>query len=223
MSEKSKAAKERLKLDYPYNLLLAVEDCTPETLTITPTQDVYNGLYYAVTQLPDREQEAIRRRYRDKVSLKAIAEELGVCDTRIQQVLNNAIRRLRYPHRYRYIQFGLDGYTKRLLEREYQKGYEAGKKDGYRSALNDAKQGKKIEGRNLDVLSIPVRDLEMDIRAINCLVRKGCETLGDVIKLDELEIWKLRNCGKVTRRIIAETVRDYGIADTDWDKFLNEK
>jgi RNA polymerase primary sigma factor len=77
--------------------LFASEEAQPEEeLTVSLEQDV---LRRAVSQLPDREQEVLKRRYglngdRDPASLEAIGRELGLTRERVRQIEASAIEQL---------------------------------------------------------------------------------------------------------------------------------
>jgi RNA polymerase primary sigma factor len=77
--------------------LFASEQAQPEEeLTVSLEQDV---LRRAVSQLPDREQEVLKRRYglngdRDPASLEAIGRELGLTRERVRQIEASALEQL---------------------------------------------------------------------------------------------------------------------------------
>ena len=77
--------------------LFASEQAQPEEeLTVSLEQDV---LRRAVSQLPDREQEVLKRRYglngdEDPASLEAIARELGITRERVRQIEASALEQL---------------------------------------------------------------------------------------------------------------------------------
>ena len=77
--------------------LFASDQAQPEEeLTVSLEQDV---LRRAVSQLPDREQEVLRRRYglngdHDPASLEAIGRELGITRERVRQIEASALEQL---------------------------------------------------------------------------------------------------------------------------------
>ena len=83
--------------DSAFGDLLASDQAAPEEeLTVSLEQDV---LRRAVAQLPEREQEVVKRRYglngdRDPASLEAIGKELGMTRERVRQIEANALERL---------------------------------------------------------------------------------------------------------------------------------
>jgi RNA polymerase primary sigma factor len=83
--------------DAAFGELFASDQAQPEEeLTVSLEQDV---LRRAVSQLPDREQEVLKRRYglngdRDPASLEAIGRELGITRERVRQIEANALEQL---------------------------------------------------------------------------------------------------------------------------------
>jgi len=83
--------------DAAFGDLFASEHAQPEEeLTVSLEQDV---LRRAVAQLPDREQEVLKRRYglngdRDPASLEAIGRELGLTRERVRQIEASALEQL---------------------------------------------------------------------------------------------------------------------------------
>ena len=83
--------------DSAFGDLLASDQAAPEEeLTVSLEQDV---LRRAVAQLPEREQEVVKRRYglngdRDPASLEAIGKELGLTRERVRQIEANALEHL---------------------------------------------------------------------------------------------------------------------------------
>lgn len=55
-----------------------------------------------------------------------------------------------------------------------------------------------------DLLSRPVRDLELSIRSENCLLRGGIHTIGDLRSKSREDLLKIRNLGKISLKEIEE-------------------
>ena len=105
LREVRQAARAITSLDRPIGVdsagslgdLFASEEAAPEEeLTVSLEQDV---LRRAIAQLPDREQEVVKRRYglngdRDPASLEAIGRELGLTRERVRQIEASALEQL---------------------------------------------------------------------------------------------------------------------------------
>lgn len=92
-------------------------------------------------------------------------------------------------------------------------GYRAGYRDGHCGNADLTRQDYGTE----DGLSEPIEAMRISSRAYNCLNRAGCRYVKDVAALSESQIIRIRNMGKVTAAEIRQALKEYGIADTDWD------
>jgi DNA-directed RNA polymerase subunit alpha len=62
-----------------------------------------------------------------------------------------------------------------------------------------------------DIYNMPVEQLDLSVRAMNCLRRSGINTVGELISLDEKELLALRNFGQKSRQEVEEKLIDLGI------------
>ncbi len=62
-----------------------------------------------------------------------------------------------------------------------------------------------------DLLSRPVRELELSIRSENCLLRGGIHTIGDLLTRTRDDLLKIRNLGKISLREIEEKIEKQGL------------
>ncbi|ADE56791.1 DNA-directed RNA polymerase subunit alpha [Aminobacterium colombiense] len=62
-----------------------------------------------------------------------------------------------------------------------------------------------------DLLSRPVRELELSIRSENCLLRGGIHTIGDLLTRTRDDLLKIRNLGKISLREIEERLEKQGL------------
>ncbi|MGQ9591370.1 MAG: DNA-directed RNA polymerase subunit alpha [Planctomycetota bacterium] len=60
-------------------------------------------------------------------------------------------------------------------------------------------------------LQTPVTSLDLTVRAQNCLEAHGIKTVGDLVKLREADVLKLRNFGKITLMEVKTKLRDFGL------------
>lgn len=92
---------------YPYNLFYALcpqnSDCPPSNLL--------EALEYQLDTLTEREQTALHLRYRDRMKLFEIGEQLGVTGTYAGEIIAKGVRKLRHPSRLRRIEAGITART----------------------------------------------------------------------------------------------------------------
>ncbi|MEA3226370.1 MAG: DNA-directed RNA polymerase subunit alpha [Planctomycetota bacterium] len=61
-------------------------------------------------------------------------------------------------------------------------------------------------------LNTPVQELELSVRASNCLEASHIETVGELVKMSESDLLKLRSFGKTSLREIARKIADMGLS-----------
>ena len=61
-------------------------------------------------------------------------------------------------------------------------------------------------------LNTPIQELELSVRASNCLESAEIETVGQLVKLSESELLKIRSFGKTSLREIRRKLADIGLA-----------
>ena len=91
------------------------------------------------------------------------------------------------------------------------KGYLEGYQDGFR----DGASGKV---RDDTFLGLPVRMMPLSARARNCLTAAGCDTVAEVVDLEESKIARMRNLGVKTGKEIALWLAENGIFESAWGK-----
>ena len=58
----------------------------------------------------------------------------------------------------------------------------------------------------------PIEDLDLSVRAKNCLDAISLQTIGDLAKMTESELLKLRNFGKTSLKEIRKKLADMGLS-----------
>ncbi|MFN3306839.1 MAG: DNA-directed RNA polymerase subunit alpha, partial [Candidatus Kapaibacteriota bacterium] len=61
------------------------------------------------------------------------------------------------------------------------------------------------------ILSIPIDDLEISVRAYNSLKSNNIKTLGDIVSRTEQELLRLKNLGKKSLKELEDIVHQYGL------------
>lgn len=90
--------------------------------------------------------------------------------------------------------------------------------------------GADEEARNLErnrlrkILSTPVDELELSVRAHNCLKAANIKTLAELVSLPEGELLKFRNFGRKSLAELAEVVQNFGLEfGMSVDQYLKEE
>ena len=66
-------------------------------------------------------------------------------------------------------------------------------------------------------LETPIEELDLSVRAYNCLKRDAIHTLQDLTSKSEAEMMKIRNLGKKSLKEVLDKVRDMGLKFRDED------
>lgn len=217
-------------IDYPYNLVDAV---CGEEYPYENDADHAAGLEKALSTLTDREQGVIRMRFQSQMNLDDAGKEFGVTSERIRQIEAKALRKLRHPARQKYILFGLAGAAEleelnaKRAEIEEREKLVAMREEKIKEALTFLKpmldSFEIVEDKVVDSLAdsssitrhAPIEDLDLSLRAYNCLKRYGINTVEELIAVLEEpeEIKRVRNLGKKTLEEILFHVYSYSGVD----------
>jgi len=75
----------------------------------------------------------------------------------------------------------------------------------------------KSEDPNQKALETSIDDLDLSVRAYNCLKRDAIHTLQDLTAKSESEMMKIRNLGKKSLKEVMDKVKDMGLKFRDED------
>ena len=75
----------------------------------------------------------------------------------------------------------------------------------------------KAEDPNQKALETSIDDLDLSVRAYNCLKRAGILTLHDLVDKSENEMVKIRNLGKKSLKEVIDKVKGMGLSFRDED------
>ena len=73
----------------------------------------------------------------------------------------------------------------------------------------------KVEDPSLKALETSIDDLDLSVRAYNCLKRAGILTLHDLVDKSENEMMKIRNLGKKSLKEVIDKIKDMGLKFRD--------
>ena len=70
----------------------------------------------------------------------------------------------------------------------------------------------KVDKELVQKLSMPIQELELSVRASNCLESVKVETVGDIVQMTEVDLLKIRSFGKTSLREIKRKLADIGLS-----------
>lgn len=187
----------RKRADYPLNLLRDI----PVGQILS--DDQIKGLEYVLGQLTEREQMVLEYRYVKGMSYLEIGGAFGLTGSRIQQIVNRALRKLRHPARMAYIREGFDAHEASILEH-------------VRMAM-EKKEGRLLVAGD-QILDQDIEILRLSIRPYNCLKRHGIGTLHELLRMMLKEDWhkECRNLGRKGAKEIVVSLLKLGIVDPEY-------
>ncbi len=73
----------------------------------------------------------------------------------------------------------------------------------------------KVDEELNQKMAMPIQELELSVRASNCLESAKIETVGDLMRMSESELLKIRSFGKTSLREIKRKLADIGLSLND--------
>jgi len=170
----------------------------------------------AITMLTEREQIAVKCRLKDGLTWRKVGNELGVTDSRAQQIYLKAIRKLRHPARAR------DMSVTKIVE---QRDRLAAKMYEFLDTIErlQLENDKLRDGILVPNTVIPedaelsvrarIEELALSVRSYNCLKRAGKDTVADVLNTTYRELFRIRNLGRKSAEEVVERMRRAGYVE----------
>ena len=199
---------------YPFNLAFdvfqdeeqALEICVPKLLETLQT-------------LTPRETSFIQLRYAQGKTLAEIGELTELTHERVRQVIAKAISLLRHPSRCNRFK------SVSLLELNVceRKLVTANEKAQQLAEENEKLAANIVPDRMLPLMKmslksenplpgyVNIEELELSVRASNCLSRHNIKVVGDLINMTERDLLKIRCLGAGTATEIISTLSKYGL------------
>ncbi len=75
----------------------------------------------------------------------------------------------------------------------------------------EIEQEAKVDEQLAEKLKMPIQELELSVRASNCLEAAHVETVGQLVKMTEAQLLKMRSFGKTSLREIIRKLADLGL------------
>lgn len=194
---------------YPFNLARAIFQSEEDALKI-----YLPGLSLALATLNDREQDVLKRRFSEKLTLRAIGDIHGLSPERIRQIGVKALRKLRMPSRKNmFIAVPLTEVKEQNME--YQK---LSREHELLATAFEMVTAKKADPEVVVPLAemavtmqTPISDLDLSVRSFNCLKRAGKNTLRDIVEMTEDDLLQIRNLGRKSAEEIIGKIKSYGL------------
>jgi DNA-directed RNA polymerase subunit alpha len=82
---------------------------------------------------------------------------------------------------------------------------------GQQTVSESAVEAIEAEQEEHSRLALPIADLDLSVRASNCLESAGIKTVGDLVAMDENDLLKIRSFGKTSLREIKRKMADLGL------------
>ena len=177
---------------WPLNFVYDI-NCDDE-LCKNPPKDINRAVEYVLFLLDEkycseriayRFSNIIRLRYIENLTYAEIGNMIDRSPNRIRQIVLKVLRRLRDPHMYGYIQYGIEGFTNQKIAKAKNDAYAKGYQDG----INNCPINQKLS------VTAPITELDLSVRAYNCLMCSGIRTIQDLLNKDSKYLLRIRNMG----------------------------
>jgi DNA-directed RNA polymerase subunit alpha len=78
--------------------------------------------------------------------------------------------------------------------------------------VSEPEETQEVDDEMVQKLNTPIQELELSVRAGNCLEAANIETVGDLVKMTESDLLKIRSFGKTSLREIRRKLADMGLS-----------
>jgi len=76
----------------------------------------------------------------------------------------------------------------------------------------EAPEKEGIDQELVEKLKVPIQELELSVRASNCLESVKVETVGQLVRMTDADLLKIRSFGKTSLREIKRKLADIGLS-----------
>lgn len=197
---------------YPMNLLIAVREIPLESEEYQPDLWRFDMRRFRelIFDLNDREQRIIEARYQFGMTLDECAAAFGVGRERVRQIQKKAERKLRHWSVVKgCVIVDRDAYEE--LKKKYDRlTFQYAELEKKYNMLAENAQAEKSEESPIDLGKIGIEELDLSVRAYNCIKRAGIETLKDIIDFDQHQELDIKGGSSRTRNTNWFTIRNLG-------------
>lgn len=193
--------------EWPLNIFKVIFDNDNLSEDSLP-KDYAGTLAYVLTgMLTDKEQRTLRAYYQRGLTFHSIGKQFGLSGTRMRQIHDKALNKLRQPSRLALLRYGvvdlMERYRAWCREGFYNMGYQDGFKRGSGETSGPLYKNPYMQKNELSVAPIeesPIDVLELSPRVYNSLRRSHICTVGEVISLSNTELRNVKNLGELSLR-----------------------
>jgi hypothetical protein len=164
-----------------------------------------------LSTFPRQESLIVENRYLfldRKQTLEELGKVLRVTRERVRQIEQGAIKKLSHPTRQKIIREGL---SKLIFKgTTVTDSSLTGKIDKLQIELNQLKQ-KLTGGSPQEISNLPIAEVELSVRASNCLRDANIKTIGELANKRESDLLSFKNLGKKTLWELREILHSFGL------------
>ena len=172
-------------------------------------EDFNGSLDYCLRSfMQPRERDMLLAYYRDGKTYETLAAEYGLTRERIRQIVRMGVRKL--YHNRSWLAVGVRGMVGRRVEAVIDKRVEAAIHNYRRSLQNGTAEITTRGGTSVKIRDMRIDEMDISVRAYNCLYRAGIRTVGDIMKMSRTDFERVRNLGRKSATEIVEYLCSLG-------------
>ncbi len=213
------------KIPWPENLFYEIYGPPSESELKLP-EDLDGSIEYVIrTFLDDNEEAIIRERFEEHMTIAAIAQHHGLTIYEVRGIIHRVTKRFRFSSKRRFLVKGVQGATTHYEQFMKTEGYKEGYIAGYDACKNEQSLEENpnaiikgsVEFEHIE--DIPawryhlertkVNELNLRLRSLSCLSWGSIEYVGQLIRMTDADLLKLRNLGPETLRDIREKQKSF--------------
>lgn len=165
------------------------------------------GVEKAIVDLLPREKEIIDLRYKERLTYQEIAKKQELTRERIRQILAKSLRKLMCRQN-EFIAISMKEHNN-IID-ELKKEHLRLQKEIYLTALSKRKD-EPMPDELIVINDMPIEELDLAVRAYNCLKRSRINTVGELIGLTETQLIRIRNLGRKSFDHIKQVLLSKGL------------
>ncbi len=198
----------------------ALNEWSEHKLPEEPSEENLLGLEIALTYLPQRTKDIILCRFKECISYEDVGKNFNLCGCQINKIVIRGLRNLIREYS-EIINRGLHGYIDYCVEKRLADIAKDKNEKGYEGGYNDAKRFYEAKLKELNAASkISIEEMNLSVRAYNCLKRAGYVTAYDLLQLSQLDVFRIRNLGINARKEISLALDRIGYINDVWREWI---